>query len=484
MLEHQGHHYEDLEETYAENFAFCQNEVSKIQKYFLPTSKDIKQDIKEDAVKIKSVMESFRTSMKAEAESLKGLVDVVTSENIEQTHSMEKSLLEMLESQETTYSDYITSLEKLLQKICMTMATETFSFCSSAIVEQFKIPNIPETTKPGLPVLTTCQYSKNDVFKLLRKVQLPDSVKEKRKIKPMVIISTQLNCIEKQRKQESKKSDMKQTLCLSSSVSKVRECRVPGVTGAFHVSLEKAGRLWVSDDIGNLVQTDIQGNALQKIQTSGYRDEGYHTATQDGDLIYTDKVNKLICKITPYREINEFVKTGDWTPLSIHPSSFNGDILVGMIKQTVINKKARVTRYNKTGKKIQNIQKRKNQGQKLYLYPRYITENINGDICTSDDNKCAVVVVNKSGQYRFSYKGQRSEFRPWGICTDVLGHILVCDSVSGTVYLLDQDGGFLSVIFSPQEGIKCPRGVCVDDQNNLYVGKNDNNTVTVYKYLQ
>ena len=147
------------------------------------------------------------------------------------------------------------------------------------------------------------------------------------------------------------------------------------------------------------------------------------------------------------------------------------------------DEEAKVTRYNKAGKEIQNIQ-RDNQGQGLYDWPHYITENINGDICTSDYNKQAVVVVNKSRQHRFSYTGQGSVFRPMGICTDVLGHILVCDIVSETVHLLDQDGGFLSLILSEQQGIKRPRGVCVDDENNLFVGQLATNTVTVYKYLE
>ena len=93
--------------------------------------------------------------------------------------------------------------------------------------------------------------------------------------------------------------------------------------------------------------------------------------------------------------------------------------------------------------------------------------------------------MNKSGQHRFSYTGQGSLlFYPYGICTDVLGHILVCDGASDTVDLLDQDGGFLSVILSPQQGINYPRGVCVDEENNLYVGQAVNTTLTVYKYLQ
>ena len=144
---------------------------------------------------------------------------------------------------------------------------------------------------------------------------------------------------------------------------------------------------------------------------------------------------------------------------------------------------AKVTRYSKAGKEIQNIQ-RNNKGQTLYDYLRYITENINGDKCTSDYNKFAVVVVNKSGQHRFSYTGQESVFRPCGICTDILGHIVVCDDVSNTVHLLDQDGRFLSLILSQQPDIKYPRGVCVDDENNLYVGQRFSNKGTVYKDLQ
>ena len=188
----------------------------------------------------------------------------------------------------------------------------------------------------------------------------------------------------------------------------------------------------------------------------------------------------MIYRITPDKNITEFIKTGDWIPLSIHSSHINEDILVGMVNN---NGEAKVTRYSKTGKELQNMQ-RHNNGEELYSYPCYITENINEDICTSDYNKCAVVVVNKSEQLKFSYRGQGSGLHPFGICTDVFGHILVCDNVSKTIHLLDQNGGFLSFILSPQQEIKYPLSVCVNDENNLCVGQFLNNTVTVYKYLQ
>ena len=424
-------------------------------------------------------MESIRTAMQTEAENLKKIVDEVTFENIDKTHIIEKSLLEMLESQESRFDEYIVYLEKLLKKICQKMATETFEICYSKTIEQLRIQRnkIPEKIKPLEPVFTPRQCSKEDVLKLLGNIEFDHTKEDNREIKAENINLTQLKCTEKPLEQSKEKSDIKNTLSLSSSVTKVREYIVPGVAKAFHVSVDKSGRLWVSDWSRNLVQTDLKGNLQQRIKTNG-REEGYHTATQEGNLIYTDQYKNMIYLIATDRKITEFQNTGDWNPYSVHSSRINDDILVGMIKSG----KAKVTRYNKIGKEIQNIQ-RDNKGHKLYRYPYYITENINGDICTSDSNKRAVVVVNKSGLHRFSYTGQGSEFRPWGICTDVLGHILVCDSSRKSVHLLDQDGGFLSFILSPQQGVKHPRGVCVDDENNLYVGQFGSNTVTVYKYL-
>nr|XP_022308900.1 uncharacterized protein LOC111114736 [Crassostrea virginica] len=476
MKEHKGHEIDDLEDIYAEKYALWQGEFSKIQKYFLPTSEDLKTDIKEDVKEIKNIMESIRTSMKAEAESLKNLVDEVTSEKIKHTHTMEKSLLKMLKSQETTYDNYITYLEEMSDKFQEYLSTTNQKLLSSDIL---KIQSVPETSKPVPPVFTADQFNRDDVAKLLGRLNVPNTEPEKRKIQPMEAVSTPMKYTEKQSIQSKEKSDMNQTLSLSSSVTKVREYSVPGVYNANHVSADKSVRLWVSDDEGNFVLTDLQGNLLQEIQTSGYREEGYHTVTQGGGLIYTDIDEKVIYRITPDGKITEFIKTGDWTPLSIHSSRINGDILVGMIT----DEEAKVTRYSKTGKEIQSIQ-RDNQGQGLYDLPHYITENVNGDICTSDYNKRAVVVVNKSGQHRFFYTGQGSEFRPWGICTDVLGHILVCEGLSNVVHLLDQDGEFLSVILSQQQGIESPCGVCVDDENNLYVGQYGTSKVTVYKYLQ
>ena len=95
--------------------------------------------------------------------------------------------------------------------------------------------------------------------------------------------------------QNTKESDIKQTLSLSSSFTMVKEYSVPGIDSSWHVLVDKSDRLWVSDYRGICVQTDLQGN---KIKSSG-GSEGYDTVPRDEDLIYTDQGKKVIYRITP-----------------------------------------------------------------------------------------------------------------------------------------------------------------------------------------
>jgi hypothetical protein len=292
-----------------------------------------------------------------------------------------------------------------------------------------------------------------------------------RKIESVVSSATSMESKSAQEKQDGQnKPNAKLTIQLSSSVTEVRKFKVPGVRSIYHMSLDQSGRLWASDCDGTLVQTDLQGNRLQKIQTRG--GYGYHTVTQDGDFIYTDRDNKVIKKITQVNEITEFIKTGDWTPLSIHSSHINGDILVGMVK----GGDGKVTRYNKTGQELQN------KGRGLYRTPHYITENINGDVCVSDHRE--VVVVDKSGRFRFSVTGTWPEFLPHGLCTDVLGNILTCDAYYKAVSVRDEEGRILPPQFHRRHQLYNPLSVCLDGENNLFVGQLGKNKVRVFKYLQ
>lgn len=94
-------------------------------------------------------------------------------------------------------------------------------------------------------------------------------------------------------------------------------------------------------------------------------------------------------------------------------------------------------------------------------------------MCESDPEQNVVIVVTASGQFRFSYRGdQKSGFSPHGLCVDVFGHILVCETIKKTVHLLNEESRFLSLNYykSLNQRKLFSLSVCVDDEKDLYVG--------------
>lgn len=113
----------------------------------------------------------------------------------------------------------------------------------------------------------------------------------------------------------------------------------------------------------------------------------------------------------------------------------------------------------------------------------YINENLNGDICLSMGT---VHVLCANGDHRFTYDGQEASmsqpFLPRGICTDVLGHILIADENNNGIHVLDKDGKFQTILKFPGEPLATPISLCVDSENNLYIGCKDGK-IRILKYL-
>nr|XP_034309389.1 uncharacterized protein LOC105319963 [Crassostrea gigas] len=267
---------------------------------------------------------------------------------------------------------------------------------------------------------------------------------------------------------------------------------VTGVRRCYHISCVTSDRVWISDN-DNLILTDTTGVPLHRVEDSCsdslYR--GLHTVNSESELIYIDRNDNINKLSKDMKTTTTFLERTDytWRPWCVYWSPSTGDLLVGMhYKQTDIGK---VTRYNQSGQLTQTIQQ--DTGRGLYRKPYYITENNNGDVVVSDNDydyendypAGAVVVTERGGRHRFSYKGPPSGSRldPLGICTDALSHILVCDYITDTVQILDKDGQFLSRLLTKSQEMGEPWGLSYDvNTHRLWVVSGDNK-VCVYRYI-
>uniref|UniRef100_K1PKJ2 Tripartite motif-containing protein 3 n=1 Tax=Magallana gigas TaxID=29159 RepID=K1PKJ2_MAGGI len=260
--------------------------------------------------------------------------------------------------------------------------------------------------------------------------------------------------------------------------------QLKGVRRFYHISCVTSDRVWVSDDRNNLMLTDTTGVPLHRLEDSCSDPfTGFHTVNSESELIYIDEdnnINKLSKDMKTTTTFKE--RTGStWRPRCVYWSPSTGDLLVGMSMYWTFTGK--VTRYNESGKLTQTIQ-HDNTGLELYQDPSFITENNNEDVVVSDPFN-AVVVTERGGRHRFSYKGHPSgsELLPHGICTDSLSHILVCDGKSKTIHILDSDGQFLSQLLTKSQEMGEPWGLNYDANTQcLWVGSGVNNTLCVYMY--
>lgn len=285
-------------------------------------------------------------------------------------------------------------------------------------------------------------------------------------------------------------------LCFSEMAG--TEYTIPGISNAHHMSLDSGDNtIYVGDGVGNIVRIDREGKNLGRplASTSLPGDFMVHHTVRNAVLYYTywnrqqsgikkianaDSANKANFDETPEFKIKDPEKKKDgnskkWKPISIHAS--NNNILVRMTR----NNEGSVAICDLAGNLQQRIRwYNDSQDQLVYKCPLYITENVNGDICTSDSTKNAVMLamVNPGSHTFTQLEHPNGISDPKGICTDTRGNVIVC--FNKAVYMWDTSTGTWCQLLQNETLENNPVSVCVDTNQFLHVGSNQHNKVKKY----
>lgn len=425
-------------------------------------------EIKADFKTFLQELSSHQSKLIVKANRLKKSIDLV-SRDFDCKHSCLK---------QTKY------VSRLLTNLCLFEHTYELSgikpvrflISKTQVCKIHDIPHLPQHTNH---VFMTPSMTKNDVEAIESLLKIRIEEKEiKRKVK-------------------------KRMLKLMTSPELHQSFTVEGVVRCCHMACDTSDRVWVTDrkqfiltnTTGSTLNTltDLGGIFLnspfvistqqQKCASFGY---GLHSVNSESKMIYIDWIGHINMLSQDIKTSTLFVKRTDfnWVIRCLHWSPLTGDILVGMCHSKITGK---VVRYNQAGQLTQTIEQN-NDGCHIYIDPHYITENNNGDVVVADFDYelCDLVVADGGGNYRFSYIGPPfgPRIEPHGVCTDALSHILVCDSGTNTVQIIDRDGKFLSHLLIRPAGIFKPVSLSYDvNTHRLWVGSCYNNKVCVYRYI-
>lgn len=241
-------------------------------------------------------------------------------------------------------------------------------------------------------------------------------------------------------------------------------------------------RVWVYGTDEILREVDITGTVQNCITAISKNSQKDIAKNKMGEIVFSHLSDECV-NIVREGKISKLLDLSGWIPFGV---TFNADddLMVCMRKEDYQESKVGIFSQGKLKKEIQFDE----TGKPLFSASRnnmYIKENANRDICVSDWNACAVIVLKSSGELRFRYTGNLSrsfkQFYPHGIVTDNYCRILVVDRKNDCLHVIDRNGKFLTYITC---SLQDPYVLSMDPDENVWVGEYDTGCVKVIRYLE
>ena len=454
-IEHRGHKFVEIMEVFTSKKESIKKDLEEIEKFIYPKYQQAASNIPVQRANAKTHSRKLTTELKRRGEAVHKEIDTAIQKMQSDIDDMDSKHLTMIDKQEKAINNSISDIKQAILNLRTLLDTSDLNLLSDYKSRNEEFRNFPAQFQVILPVFTPQEINRNQIHQQLGSLSKLD-------------IKTQKLGSEKKYAGAESSPSLKLFIDQPRIVTEIYT-EYGKANGLRSVSCLSDSELWTCGKDNILRLYNLQGKLLKLEPTKSGNPPWDIAVTQNRNLVYTDLSDRSINIVTK-TQIQPLIKLFGWLPLYLC-STFCGDLLVFMISED--RKQSKVVRYSGFTEK-QSIQW-DDQGKALFsseYYSIYLSENKNFDICVSDNEAGAVVVVSASGKFRFRYTGPpfttKKQFKPKGITTDSQSRILTSEDYF-RIHILDKDGFLLRYI--DNYGLKMLVGLCVDSRDNLFVAE-------------
>nr|XP_034317455.1 uncharacterized protein LOC105322040 [Crassostrea gigas] len=460
--QHGRHKFVEITEVYKTKKEVIKKDAEELENHISPTYEEIALHLENQLADLDGEYEKLTTTITKQGEQWHREIDIVINKMKTEISDIKVKHRVILEK----HLDEIKQIQALMKQTLLAIKEiEKYIEVSSIIEYSSKISEfskIPPKVQVSLPTFIPKPIAREKLYSLFGQITPLSTATEENGLslnQPTISVKELLDEPELVATIQTGYEDLRSVTCLNN------------------------GRIWTNGKT-NYIKCFMVDSLLQTIKTQSEERPSDIAVDSNGDLLYSDGTTKTVYKVNN-GQTEAFIRLQGWKPGMLCVTS-TGDLLVSMF--SVDETQSKVVRYFGSTEK-QTVQF-DDEGKPLYSgndYIKYIGENRNHDICVADSEAGVVVVVNQDGKLRWRYTGHASvtknePFKPRGITTDSQSHILTADYYNHCIHILDQNGQFLRYI--DKCDLNNPFGVCVDNDDNLFVCEYYNGNVKRIKYLK
>ncbi|XP_034309857.2 E3 ubiquitin-protein ligase TRIM71 [Magallana gigas] len=465
--EHKGHDFNDMLETLDNKKKIMLRDLEELEKFINPKYQEIvsfipvqKADLNKNSLKMTKAIDKQGENMHRE-------IDTIIKKLKSDLGEMNSKHLSVLNTQENKIKRSISEIKESIADLKKLLKSNDVRHVSAYKSRNVEFRRFPPRIASALSIFTPHKINKEQIYGLFGSLS---ELSSKTKAYGYTMDSL-----------DAESSTLHRTLKYVPQIITTINTEYGNLCRLRHVSCVSDEEFWTCGNDNMVRLYNLKGELVKSIKSRlGYSPQGI-AVTKNGNLVYTDKGDRTV-NIVNKTKVQIVFRVQNWSPRGVC-ITFSGDLLVVMNSDD--DNQTKVVRYSGSTEK-QSIQY-DDKGQPLYSSDlnKYISENMNLDICVVDNKACAVVVVNQAGKLRFTYTGvpstNKGSFYPGGIATDRQGRILTVDCNNQCIHILDQDGQFLRYIDNCH--LKYPQSLCVDTKGDLFVAEACTGKVKKIQYL-